>query len=181
MKTFSEWLNESISKEDLKEIRDVLKKMGYNNRKVGVSGKRGNLKLTIKSVGINADELKDKVIKYQSISRDYATQEILAGGNTFVNVEYDYDLIRSVRKVVEKYVTKDLIRSGKSFKIGNLEVSFPGNDNGVSVNKNATGNMPGKYYERFEWAIDPIATGLMANKKLKTISAIESALKKAFK
>ncbi|NFT08412.1 hypothetical protein FDF26_15340 [Clostridium botulinum] len=84
-----------MCKEMAKELRSKLKEIGYNSRMVSVRSSYSSIDLSIKSADVDFKTVEDLANKYESIRRDEATGEILAGGNIYVNVEYDYDFKES--------------------------------------------------------------------------------------
>ena len=87
-------------KEKATALRDELKKLGYNNRKIsiksGYCSYSDYIDITIKfevegNPRENEDIVRIKNIskKYDEIDRCEVTGEILAGGNTFINVWYN--------------------------------------------------------------------------------------------
>ena len=85
------------NKERSASIRAGIKKLGYNSRQVsvrsGFCGYSEYTHVTIKDVKADIREIEKACKKFQSIDFDSATGEILAGGNTYVHVQYDYDAI----------------------------------------------------------------------------------------
>lgn len=82
--------------ERLQAIRAELKANGYSSRRVGVaikySGYSSSIRVTIKDREIDKAEIERIARKYRDVDYDEATGEILAGGNTYVFVKYDYRL-----------------------------------------------------------------------------------------
>ena len=82
--------------ERVKAIRAELKARGYNSRRIGVTLKYAGcssvITVTIKELGIDKKEIEKLVNKYKFYERDERTGEILAGGNTYIHVNYDYKL-----------------------------------------------------------------------------------------
>ncbi|AVM51534.1 hypothetical protein [Capnocytophaga sp. oral taxon 878] len=82
------------TKEKIKAIREQFKLLGYNNRKISVTDGGGTLessiRVRVKFVPIleQIQEIKEVAEKFRQVLYDEATGEILAGGNTFVNVSY---------------------------------------------------------------------------------------------
>ena len=79
---------------DAKGVKQFLKLHGYNPKdfrvKKSMPGYEKSLRITIKNIAISKREIEDLVYpQFQKISYCEITQEILAGGNTFVIVEYD--------------------------------------------------------------------------------------------
>lgn len=84
------------------DVKNHLKEQGYETKKISVrvtySGYGSiSIKITLKDLKLNRAEL-DNVVskKYKNIRYDEHVQgEILEGCNTFVNCEYDYDLLEA--------------------------------------------------------------------------------------
>lgn len=74
------------------EIRRKLKEMGLSSRKVGVSVRYGMydalIELTLKDISLPLSTIEDIANKQEHIYECERTGEILAGGNTFVRVNY---------------------------------------------------------------------------------------------
>lgn len=85
------------NKERSASIRAEIKKLGYNSRQVsvrsGFCGYSDYTHVTIKDVKANIKEIEKACKKFQSVDYDSVTGEILAGGNTYIHVQYDYDAI----------------------------------------------------------------------------------------
>lgn len=80
----------------LELLRKELKDKGYSSRKVGVRheycGYSSSIRVTIKDLSIDKEEIKAIANKYRDVDYDERTGEILAGGNTYVFVDYDWKL-----------------------------------------------------------------------------------------
>ena len=80
--------------EKIKLIREQLKQLGYNNRKISVTDGGGTLESSIRvwvkfvPTPEQLQEIKEVAEKFKQVNYDKATGEILGGGNTFVNVSY---------------------------------------------------------------------------------------------
>jgi hypothetical protein len=73
-----------------KEIKDTL---GYNSRQVGVKVSPSlAIRVTVKDKSIPIEPIEAIAETYENYTRDERSQEILAGGNTFVFVNYDWRL-----------------------------------------------------------------------------------------
>lgn len=84
------------TQEKLKAIRTHLKKLGYSNRQISVQQKFAGLEEVISIIFkfMPSEELFEKVKqltnKYKSVDYCEHSGEILAGGNTFINVSIDW-------------------------------------------------------------------------------------------
>lgn len=84
------------------DVKNYLKEQGYETKKISIrvtySGYGSiSITITLKDLKLNRAEL-DNVVskKYKNIRYDEHVQgEILEGCNTFVNCEYDYDLLEA--------------------------------------------------------------------------------------
>jgi len=112
MKTFQEFISEG--KDEAKAIREILKKeLGLSAKDVSVRTKKGGyskaVRVNIKTM--KALALKSKIeevgSKFRDYDRDEATGEILAGGNTFIFVEIDWDFEKSLKEKIQKDFVKE--------------------------------------------------------------------------
>ena len=101
----------------LELLRKELKDKGYSSRKIGVRhrycGYSSSIHVTIKDLNIDKKEIEAIAKKYSAVDYDERTGEILAGGNTFVFVDYDWNLkyasqkgdkkMAAVKEKVNKY------------------------------------------------------------------------------
>lgn len=80
-----------------KSIRTLLKENGYSNRLISVrvqpAGYSTSIRVTIKDLSIPIDKILTLVTPFKSIAYCEVTQEVLEGGNTYLNVDYDYDIL----------------------------------------------------------------------------------------
>ena len=85
------------TKETATEIRKAIKKqLGLSSRQVSVRGEIAGyssvISITVKSLDIALEPIEKITESYDSYTYDEVTQEILAGGNMYVNVKYDWKL-----------------------------------------------------------------------------------------
>lgn len=82
--------------ERVQAIRNELKAKGYNSRRVGVqlkyAGYEAIICVTVKELAIDLKEIEQIARKYKDVDYDKYTGEVLAGGNTYIRVKYDYRL-----------------------------------------------------------------------------------------
>jgi len=104
-------------KEKVKKIKEELKKLGYTNRKISVRSSSCSIKCIIKDLTININDIKEITKKYENIYRD-PNGEILSGGNTFINVSYDFYIYESAKKekIKEAREILDKIHENKNIK-----------------------------------------------------------------
>lgn len=117
--------------EKTNEVAEFLRSKGYKRTQVSVRYDYISYRVTIKDITIPIDEIKKLVNQFESISYDEYTHEILSGGNTFVFVEYDEDLIERIEDEYKDKATEIirncLINMGKYIDIGNgIKICYPG-------------------------------------------------------
>ncbi len=126
MKSFKEFIGEG--KEEAAFIRTVLKKeLGLTSRDVSVKARSGGYSSSV-NVSIKTTKalaLRKKIEKVgesqESYERDYASGEILSGGNTFIFVDLDYKF----RKAVEDKIQAEFEKQTKNgFEEGDSVVLY---------------------------------------------------------
>lgn len=85
------------------EITKAFKSKGWSNRKVGLKVDYNCIRANVKDLSIKLKDVEAIVHEYESISYDEYCGEILAGGNTFVFVDYAWDVLNAAK---EKYMRK---------------------------------------------------------------------------
>lgn len=97
-------------KEKVAQIRKDLKEVGITAKMASVRGKNSlydeSITVKIKDITVNKKLIDEIVYKYDDISYDEYNGEILAGGNTFTHVEFDYDVLLEARKDFIRLATK---------------------------------------------------------------------------
>lgn len=93
----------SINAERSKMIRDKIKaELGYNSRQVSIrSGDCGYsdyTKITVKDLSCDIDAIKQIAKSFESIRYDEYCGEILSGANTYINIEYDWEILRKAEE-----------------------------------------------------------------------------------
>lgn len=87
---------------EAKEIREILKKEGFKRTDISVRNVRCTtdtiIRVEIKNPYINRQQVDDLLKHFRDVDRDVRTGEILSGGNTFVNVEWQYGIFDEVKK-----------------------------------------------------------------------------------
>ena len=78
-------------------VRAALKKAGFNTRQVSVRCPHCTLYVTIRDASVSLTRIEEIAGQFESVSRDHATGEILAGGNTFVQVAYADALVEPIK------------------------------------------------------------------------------------
>lgn len=102
-------------KEQAQELRSALKAMGYTSKQVSVRTKRSIyddiIYITIKDLSVSKKKIAEVANKYKCIRWDDYTNEILAGGNTYVDISFDWEIlntevkkrIKDARALMKKY------------------------------------------------------------------------------
>lgn len=106
-------------KEIAKAIRAELKENGITNKQVGVTSKSALyddvVRVNIKDLKVSYNLVNTIASKYKLISYDQANGEILAGGNMYINIQFDYE---SILKAKKDYLQKaeEIITQGEKYK-----------------------------------------------------------------
>lgn len=104
------------NKELSKAIRDDLKAAGIARKdysiKTSYPGYSQSCHIYIKNPLVRSSVVENLVKKYESVDRDERNGEILAGGNTYIFVQYEYGLFDNV--AIELLpIAQEVIDSGK--------------------------------------------------------------------
>lgn len=83
-------------------IRQELKTKGWNASKISVKASSGAVRVTIKTPGISLATVREIAEQHESIRRD-GWGEILLGGNLYIFVSMDYDLLNVESKKLEAW------------------------------------------------------------------------------
>lgn len=79
------------------QVKAALKAAGFDTRKISVTssypGYEEVVNVQIKDVFINLEAVEAIAYKFREVAYDERCQEILAGGNTFVRVQYEYNTL----------------------------------------------------------------------------------------
>ena len=90
-------------KEKTAEIRKSLKVVGITNKMVSVKGSYPGydekIKVTIKDLSVKIKDVEAITNKYTSYETCHASGEILEGGNTWVSVSYDYQVLHDAAEL----------------------------------------------------------------------------------
>lgn len=115
-----------------KEIKNYLKEKGIDTRKVSIRheypGYSEAFNITIKDINVSASEVEKLAKHFEYYETDERTGEILAGGNTFIYVNYDYDIIKELNEkynqdvvdIIKKELSKKTEEEVKSWNDGNV-------------------------------------------------------------
>lgn len=76
------------------EVAAKLKAIGITNKQVSCRGDYNSITCRIKDLSIDPEVVERIAYEYEKIDRCEYSGEILAGGNTYVSVVYDYDTER---------------------------------------------------------------------------------------
>jgi hypothetical protein len=146
----------------IKEVRNAIKKLGYNSRQISVRDGGGCyetcIKVTIKNLDIDIDEIKKVCNTFVSVSYDERSYEILAGGNTFVNVSYDWEVVRDEEKKYIPEAKNIILECSKTPDKGHLIIE-KGLYEAIYYPDNKTVNIlkrPDDYQEKTSYCLDTI-------------------------
>ena len=78
-------------------LRVALKQAGFNTRRVSVRAEHSTLRVTIRDASVSLTQVEAIAGPFESIRRCEATEEILLGGNCYVDTMYDPDLVRPLK------------------------------------------------------------------------------------
>lgn len=100
--------------------KEVQKLLGISPRDYSLRRDHGDYSITVKNPKIGLDALREYFKQYESIRYCEYSQEILSGGNTFVSVQYQWDiegrneLRESVRKDAMSFLSSEENNWGES-------------------------------------------------------------------
>lgn len=104
------------NKELSQAIINALKAAGFNRKDFSIrsydAGYEQACRIEIKNPLVRRSEVEAIAKRFQQIDYDERCMEILAGGNTFINVQYEYGLFDEVAKDLEPLAEK-VIESGR--------------------------------------------------------------------
>lgn len=101
-------------------IRKDLKALGWSGRQVSVRVCRGSsIYVTVKDPTVSLHKVEKIAMPYQSVRRCEYSGEILSGGNTFITVEYDRNLVREKAAEVESLLSDE---PGKPVTVAGFDV-----------------------------------------------------------
>lgn len=94
------------------EVKSLLKKNGIETKKISVRSDWHSINITLKDLSLPITKI-EKIVKieFEKIDRCHVSGEILAGGNTFVFVDFDSKV---VHEAVEQKVA-EMISEGFDF------------------------------------------------------------------
>ncbi|MEO7734895.1 MAG: hypothetical protein ABIY55_28325 [Kofleriaceae bacterium] len=81
-------------------LRAALKQAGFNARMVTVRERHSTLDITIRDASAALTKVKSIADRFELVTRDHATGEILCGGNVFIRVEYADSLVAPVKATI---------------------------------------------------------------------------------
>ena len=151
-------------KEKAAKIRKEIKsQLGYTAKQVSVRSVHGTeLKVTVKDITIDLQQIEKIASQFEDIHRCEATNEILLGGNTFVNVGYDWQVVHEAKQ--ERLAEAEAIMEAHQHlgvgvgevvaKSGNRElVYFPNTTTGSSIDilENVSKEFDGQMHTLQRW------------------------------
>jgi hypothetical protein len=147
----------------IKEVRNSIKKLGYNSRQISVRDGGGcystTINITIKDLNIDKDLIEEATSNFEKIDRCEASGEILSGGNTFIFVSYDWEIVRDEVKKYIPEVEKVKVEASKVpggytiIEDGLYYAVYHSNDREIRILKR-----PDDYKEKECYCLDTIKT-----------------------
>ena len=101
------------------ELAKKLKANGITAKQVSCRAKNGSICCNIKDVKIDPEVVKSLGDEFEDISYCQYSQEILSGGNTFVFVQYDWEMESATRKTPEFNALRDKLSAKLDATSGN--------------------------------------------------------------
>lgn len=84
-----------------KEVKEFLKSKGIETKNIRVSS-GSSIEVKLLDPKLDYDQIENYLKdEFESYQRDEATGEILSGGNTFVFIDYDYDLVKEIQEELQ--------------------------------------------------------------------------------
>lgn len=106
-------------------IKKYLKNNGINTSMISITHKYNGCSesfyVTIKDININKKNVETLTNKLEYYERDEVTAEILEGGNTYIFVNYDYDVINEANKKYNDLIVNKLTNELKKESLKNQE------------------------------------------------------------
>lgn len=81
-------------------LRTAFQHAGFSARQVTVRQRHNTLHVTIRCPSVSLTRVTEIAGGWEVVRRDHATQEILCGGNTFVDVQYVSTLVAPIKSAI---------------------------------------------------------------------------------
>jgi hypothetical protein len=78
------------------QVAAILKQHGISSKQVSCRNDHGSISCRIKDISIDPEFVERIVRKFESIRYCEYSQEILNGGNTFVSIQYDWEVEKAI-------------------------------------------------------------------------------------
>ena len=101
------------------ELAKKLKANGITAKQVSCKAKNGSIRCNIKDVKIDPEVVKSLGDEFEHVRYCEYSQEILSGGNTFVFVQYDWEMESATRKTPEFNALRDELSAKLDATSGN--------------------------------------------------------------
>jgi len=96
-----------LNKDKAKLIRKELKEeLGLTSRQVSVRTSGSAIRCEIKDLNVSKREVEEVANKQEHYRKDFATGEILLGGNTFINVVYNWNIVKEESQKYKELIEK---------------------------------------------------------------------------
>lgn len=121
-------------------IRKELKKLGFTSKQISVRTEPSRIdtivKIKIKDLSVPAAKIRNLVEKYKKIDRDQLG-EILMGGNTFIDIDFDEEIIQKEKQAYlkEAKIVSERIKKKKSVMLENKDFKafYPGEGSTIVI------------------------------------------------
>lgn len=128
-------------------VRNEVKALGYTPRQVSVRGRGGRVNVSIKDLTIDIKKL-DSVHKYEKVRYCERTQEVLCGGNTYVHLSYDWEVVSKAKETLVFLHMLEEVKNKLQKIEGNSGVSLA---SGITAFRSQTN---GRYQLSVRWEDD---------------------------
>lgn len=118
----------SINSERSKAIRERIKsKLGYSSRQVSIRssdcGYSDCTRITVKDLSCDIDAVEKIAKSFESIRYDEYSGEILSGANTYITVEYDWEVLHKAEEAELENAEKAIL-AAEDFESPNRNQTF---------------------------------------------------------
>lgn len=103
-----------------KDIKSYLREQGIETKNIRITTD-SSINVKILDPKLNFDQIETLLRdKYESYQRDKATGEILSGGNTFVFIEYDQNIVKEISEQLYPTISPFLEKCSGRWSIASL-------------------------------------------------------------
>jgi len=118
-----------MAKAGSKEVKNFLKSHGIETKDIRVSS-NSSIDVKLLDPRLDIDKIEELLKnEFESYQRDDATGEILSGGNTFVFIEYDYDLVKQIQEEIRGSIRPFLEKCSGHWDVSSLAKHYVDSSN----------------------------------------------------